>query len=161
MSECPCGSQASYQSCCEVYHLTKKSVPTAEALMRARYSAYAKGNVDFIESSYHPEKRSDFDRKETERWAKSSKWHGLNILKVEQGSATDREGVVEFVADYDVDGDEYHHHERALFKKENGEWYFFDGKILNDPITRSTPKVGRNDPCPCGSGKKYKKCCLK
>ena len=27
------------------------------------------------------------------------------------------------------------------------------------PITRDAPKVGRNDPCPCGSGKKYKKCC--
>jgi uncharacterized protein YchJ len=27
------------------------------------------------------------------------------------------------------------------------------------PIRRSEPKVGRNDPCPCGSGKKYKKCC--
>jgi preprotein translocase subunit SecA len=25
---------------------------------------------------------------------------------------------------------------------------------------RATPKVGRNDPCPCGSGKKHKKCCL-
>jgi preprotein translocase subunit SecA len=27
------------------------------------------------------------------------------------------------------------------------------------PVTREAPKVGRNDPCPCGSGKKYKKCC--
>ena len=31
----------------------------------------------------------------------------------------------------------------------------------NKPISRSTPKVGRNDPCPCGSGKKYKNCCGK
>ena len=28
-------------------------------------------------------------------------------------------------------------------------------------MVRETPKVGRNDPCPCGSGKKYKKCCGK
>ena len=27
------------------------------------------------------------------------------------------------------------------------------------PFVRSTPKVGANDPCPCGSGKKHKKCC--
>jgi uncharacterized protein len=27
-------------------------------------------------------------------------------------------------------------------------------------VRRSEPRVGRNDPCPCGSGKKYKKCCL-
>jgi uncharacterized protein len=29
-----------------------------------------------------------------------------------------------------------------------------------DPVRRAEPRVGRNDPCPCGSGKKYKKCCL-
>jgi uncharacterized protein YecA (UPF0149 family) len=28
------------------------------------------------------------------------------------------------------------------------------------PIRRESAKVGRNDPCPCGSGKKHKKCCL-
>lgn len=28
------------------------------------------------------------------------------------------------------------------------------------PVHRDVPKIGRNDPCPCGSGKKYKKCCL-
>jgi uncharacterized protein len=31
---------------------------------------------------------------------------------------------------------------------------------FQQPIQRDTPKVGRNDPCPCGSGKKFKKCCL-
>ena len=38
-----------------------------------------------------------------------------------------------------------------------------DPEGLLSPVTRlerSTPKVGRNDPCPCGSGKKYKRCCL-
>jgi preprotein translocase subunit SecA len=28
-----------------------------------------------------------------------------------------------------------------------------------EPVRRAEPKVGRNDPCPCGSGKKYKRCC--
>lgn len=32
---------------------------------------------------------------------------------------------------------------------------------VTEPIKRKTPKVGRNDPCSCGSGKKYKKCCGK
>lgn len=31
---------------------------------------------------------------------------------------------------------------------------------INTPVHRREPRVGRNDPCPCGSGKKYKKCCL-
>jgi len=29
-----------------------------------------------------------------------------------------------------------------------------------EPVRRSEARIGRNDPCPCGSGKKYKKCCL-
>ncbi len=41
---------------------------------------------------------------------------------------------------------------------------FNDTKIKNSgeviPFQRVTKKVGRNEPCPCGSGKKYKKCCL-
>ncbi len=39
-----------------------------------------------------------------------------------------------------------------------------DGKTIFDrkrqPIRRDTPKIGRNHPCPCGSGKKFKKCCI-
>lgn len=31
---------------------------------------------------------------------------------------------------------------------------------VSEPVRRNAPRVGRNDPCPCGSGKKYKKCCL-
>ena len=50
------------------------------------------------------------------------------------------------------------------------EFEHFDGKVIMDhdidvnlkqePIKRTEAKIGRNDPCPCGSGKKYKKCCL-
>jgi len=32
-------------------------------------------------------------------------------------------------------------------------------KALNPPLPAQSEKFGRNDPCPCGSGKKYKKCC--
>jgi preprotein translocase subunit SecA len=38
----------------------------------------------------------------------------------------------------------------------------FDDEDEYEPtIIRQEPKIGRNYPCPCGSGKKYKKCCLK
>lgn len=33
-------------------------------------------------------------------------------------------------------------------------------RLNNSNVKRNNPEVGRNDPCPCGSGKKYKKCCL-
>jgi len=36
----------------------------------------------------------------------------------------------------------------------------YEGVIETTPLPVEKPKVGRNDPCPCGSGKKYKKCCL-
>ncbi|MDH5230248.1 MAG: UPF0149 family protein [Gammaproteobacteria bacterium] len=41
-------------------------------------------------------------------------------------------------------------------------WLNQRAELLNSsqPLRRSEPRVGRNDPCPCGSGKKYKKCCL-
>lgn len=35
-----------------------------------------------------------------------------------------------------------------------------DFYVPQDPVVRQHPKVGRNDPCPCGSGKKFKKCCM-
>ena len=60
---------------------------------------------------------------------------------------------------YEVDGNAVSHKERSLFKKKENTWYFYNAASL-DPVKREGPKVGRNDPCPCGSGKKFKKCCL-
>jgi len=70
--------------------------------------------------------------------------------------------VVEFRALYTANGEFCNHHERSVFRRENGDWRFVDGDFVAEkPIEREEPKVGRNDPCPCGSGKKYKKCCGK
>lgn len=35
-----------------------------------------------------------------------------------------------------------------------------DGSVRGETVSHHLPTVGRNDPCPCGSGLKYKKCCL-
>jgi SEC-C motif-containing protein len=46
-----------------------------------------------------------------------------------------------------------------VFRKHGNRWVFVDGQIVNGPpVRRTEPRVGRNEPCPCGSGKKYKKC---
>jgi SEC-C motif domain protein len=67
--------------------------------------------------------------------------------------------MVEFVARYRMGGAEHAHHERATFQRHDGRWYFEDGDIVKArPVVREAPKVGRNEPCPCGSGKKFKKC---
>lgn len=133
--------------------------PSAEALMRARYTAYTLHNADFIVNSHNPSDRENLSREEILSWAKNSEWLGLEILSASKGKEADSSGIVEFKAHYMQNRARYTHHEKALFDKVDGIWYFSDGQIQNQPQVRENPKVGRNDPCPCGSGKKYKKCC--
>ena len=158
MKLCECGSGQSLATCCEPIIKGSKKAETPETLMRARYTAFVTADVAFIESSLHPDMRKDFKREEAEAWSKQSQWHGLKILE-SQGTANDEVGKVEFVAQYSHGGAKVDHHELAEFKKLNGDWYFFDAKLFQTPLRRSAPKVGRNDPCSCGSNKKFKKCC--
>ena len=90
---------------------------------------------------------------------KQSTWHGLEVVETVNGAEKDDEGIVEFIARYTQEGTTHKHHERSLFKKQDDQWYFFDIE-KNLPIVNES-RIGRNDPCVCGSGKKYKKCCGK
>jgi SEC-C motif-containing protein len=162
MTQCHCGSGQTFDECCGLILSGKAGAATAEQLMRARYSAFAEQDVDFISNSLHPNHRHDHDAEATRRWAANSDWLGLEIVSVEQGQEPDEEGVVEFIATFKEKGVTRHHHERSRFRKEDGRWYFVDGDmVLPQTRVNEGPKVGRNDPCPCGSGKKFKKCCGK
>jgi len=158
--KCPCGSDKSYKQCCEPIIKGKKAAPTAQALMRARYSAYVKTEVDFILKTTAPKQREGLDERATRAWSEHAKWHSLEIVSTEKGGADDETGTVEFAASY-TEGDKFkRHHEKARFRKVRGKWLYEDGDMVKQqPLKREAPKVGRNDPCPCGSGKKYKKCC--
>ena len=128
--------------------------------MRSRYSAYAKSEIDWLSDSLHPKKRKGHDPETTREWAEESEWLGLEILRTEAGGPEDSTGVVEFRARYKTRDDEIEHHEVAEFRREDAKWYFWEGKTIGPPpVRRESPKIGRNDPCPCGSGKKHKKCC--
>ncbi len=129
--------------------------------MRSRYTAYTLADIKYIGATLAPESRSDFDAENALLWARKSEWKGLKILATEKGTENDTEGVVEFVASYGQEGEIVDHHEISTFRKdEAGQWYFVDGKSGRaKTFKREGPKVGRNDPCPCGSGKKFKKCC--
>lgn len=161
MSQCSCGSAQSFAQCCEPILSGKKIAPTAETLMRARYSAYVHGKVGFLFESYAPENRHDFDQASAGKWAAESTWKGLEILATEKGQPQDKTGKVEFTARYVLNGKEELYHELADFRKDpDGHWYFVDGVVPRvKPIVREGPKLGRNDPCHCGSGAKLKKCC--
>ena len=157
---CPCGSGKKYGECCEPIIKGKTLAPTAEALMRARYSAYVKQAIDFIiDTCEQSEEIAEIDRKATEDWSKTSTWHGLKILRTEKGTENDTEGLVEFEATYTRKQIRDVHHETGYFKKIDGKWLYTAGELKTTTVVREGKKVGRNDPCPCGSGKKYKQCC--
>ena len=157
---CPCGSTKTYGDCCAPLHQGKRKADTAEELLRSRYSAFTHGDVDYILNTHHTETKGQVERKEIEDWAKNSKWGGLEIHGKHLGESKDQEGQIVFVARYETDGKPFEHGEHSFFQRENGDWKFYDARPLKTgPIVREGPKVGRNDPCACGSGKKSKKCC--
>ena len=161
MKTCPCGTGLSYAECCEPYITGAKNAPTAEALMRSRYTAYVEQAIDYIVDTCAQDEKDRIDVKQTRKWSEKSKWLGLKILSTEKGGPLDTEGTVEFQASYEMDGLRDIHHEKAGFKKTDGRWFYDEGNVVPKTIVRTGPKVGRNDPCPCGSGKKYKHCCGK
>ena len=160
MEPCPCQSGKAYAECCEPLILGVEKALTAEALMRSRYTAHVKTQIDYIYQTTHPSKRHTVDRDKVKAWSKKSQWQGLEILKTTAGGSEDQSGTVEFVARYREKDRPVRHHEIAQFVKNQDCWYFMDGQAPKPvPTVRQGPKIGRNDPCPCGSGKKYKKCC--
>lgn len=137
-----------------------KDILTAEQLMRARYEAYVKGDIKFIVDTHDPQTAEELDIEETKKWALESKWLGLDILKVELGKESDDTGIVEFVVKFIENGEEKIHHEKSLFLKKNGKWYYSGWLPLQETIVKGK-KIKPNETCPCNSGKKYKKCCGK
>lgn len=169
---CPCGSNQSYEACCGPFISGQKLPETAEKLMRSRYTAFTRADVEYIKKTLAPEARTDFDAAQTKKWAEESTWKGLKILSIEKGSSADKKGTVEFAATYENEGVTLDHHEVSQFRKTSqGQWLFVDGESHThkegeahhhhhqETVKREQPKIGRNDPCHCGSGKKYKKCC--
>lgn len=163
MEQCPCGSGLAYAECCEPIIKGVRPAETAEALMRSRYSAYVKVETDYIYETTHPKHRAGYDVQGTKEWAEGAEWLGLEIVSTKNGGPEESIGEVEFIARFAEKGQNREHHERAQFKKDKSQWFFTDGKPVTgqQPVVRTSPKVGRNDPCPCGSGQKYKKCCGK
>jgi len=127
--------------------------------MRSRYTAYVQGNIDYLVETHAPETRESIDRAATERWARQSTWLGLSILSVQAGGPEDETGTVEFIARWREGRDESAHHERSLFRRHEGRWYFVEGEAPKREPVRREAKTAPNAPCPCGSGKKFKRCC--
>jgi SEC-C motif-containing protein len=160
-NNCPCGTSISFSQCCEPF-IKGKNAPTAEALMRSRYSAYVVGDINYIDQTHIKLANDDFDKDAAAEWSSNSEWLGLEIKSSKLGQAQDQKGTVEFIARYKAKNNDkvFTHQEISEFEKVDGKWLYKSGQIVGmEPIRRTEEKIGRNDPCHCGSGKKYKKCC--
>ncbi|MBL6929806.1 MAG: SEC-C domain-containing protein [Rhodospirillales bacterium] len=158
MTNCPCGSGRTLNECCQPF-LSGLPAPTAEAQMRARFTAYTQGNVEYLGKTLDAAGRAEYDAEETARDAAAADWQRLEIRATDGGGEGDETGTVEFVAHFRLEGTPRIHHERAMFVREDGQWKCADGQVDPKEPPRTAVKVGRNEPCPCGSGKKFKKCC--
>ncbi len=154
---CPCGSARNFDQCCGPL-LAGAKAPTAEALMRSRYTAYVRHQIDYLIQTHHPDTAEGLDRDATEKWARQSEWLGLQILAVEGGGEQEQEGVVEFAARFRQGRQEATHLERSRFRKLDGRWLYLDGEQPKRAPLRATERPGPNALCPCGSGKKFKRC---
>jgi len=147
---CPCGRAQSYADCCQPLH-HGKSAESAERLMRSRYSAYTLGLIDYLVGTTLPAQQALLEIEQMRLWSEQSQWLGLSVEQVADGAGSDRAQVT-FVARWaDPDGSQQSHRECSDFKRIGERWYFVDP---NHPI-----RAGRNEPCPCGSGRKFKQCC--
>ena len=144
---CPCGSGNALGECCGRYH-AGMAAPSAELLMRSRYSAYTLGLIDYLVATTLPAQQAALDRDSMRAWSLGSTWLGL---EVEGSELIDTHAFVTFTARWHDGDGEHSHRERSAFVQQDGRWYFIDPTA---PL-----KAGRNDPCPCGSGQKFKKCC--
>lgn len=122
MSGCYCGNSVSFQNCCEPYIKGIANAPTAEALMRSRYSAFATGAADYLVNTTHISKRRFHNKKDILAWSQANKWLKLEVL-------ASTETTVTFKAYYlDENLKAQIHYEHSIFKLENGLWFYVDGE---------------------------------
>lgn len=121
---CPCGSNKPYADCCARYVEGDEPAPTAEALMRSRYTAYTLLREDYVLATWHASTRpTSLGLAEDE----PTKWLGLEVKRHEQQDADN--ALVEFVARYKVNGRAHRLHEVSRFVREEGQWFYVDGKV--------------------------------
>ena len=141
-SSCPCGSGKTLAQCCLPIIQGRQAAGSAEALMRSRYSAFVLGDADYLLSSWDTQTRPG----ELELDDQSAKWCGLKILHAMDDS-------VNFVAYFTENNQSYVLQEKSRFRQQDGQWRYVDGE------NQVLGPLSRNAACPCGSGKKFKRCC--
>lgn len=127
---CPCGSGLPYRTCCAALH-NGKAASTPLELMRARYSAYALGKIDFIIRTTHPLNAQYKSNKKVWRealkdWCRHTQFNGLEIVETKDGKTLD-EGYVIFRAFLCINQTPYTQYEKSYFLRVKGNWLYRDG----------------------------------
>lgn len=159
--QCMCGSQRQYVDCCGPYLAGKAVAPTAEALMRSRYTAFCQGNIDYLIATSQLKTTDTDERLALIKTIKSTRWVNLLVVKTQKGTAKDKTGTVEFVAAYrsatsllslDPADRLAQLHEKSRFKRIREQWIYTGGDIL--PPYQPKP----SQPCWCGSQTAFRHC---
>ena len=154
---CPCGSGNPFGTCCGPVLAGERRAATAEELMRARFTAHATRDFAFLHRTHRPTARRPYVPAPGEP---ATVWTRLVVHGHGPGASPEL-AYVDFSA-YGMEGGVEHVlHEKAEFIREDGAWLYTRAlREGPEPIRNAGKRPGRNDPCPCGSGKKYKHCCL-
>jgi SEC-C motif-containing protein len=121
---CPCESGKPFKHCCQPYIEQISEAPTAESLMRSRYSAFVLLNEDYLRYSWHPDSCP-----KNIHLHKDTQWLGLTIKSTAAGGLNDSTGEVEFVARHKINGKASRVHENSRFSRFNNRWVYIDGKF--------------------------------
>ena len=152
---CPCGLKT-YETCCGPFIDGQATPETPDVLMRSRYTAFTQANIKYVTSTQAGPAAEGFDAGDAEIWAKSIQWDGLEVF---ESSVDGDVGHVRFDAHYREDRKKaYVLSEYSEFHRVDGRWVYWESL----PLPGHTPiNEGKNAPCACGSGKKFKRCCGK
>jgi len=150
LMKCFCCSGKEYEDCCQPYIDLKKIADTAEQLMRSRYSAYVLKEQFYLRESWVKDQcPAEFELDD------GTKWVRLEVVSTEKGQQEDGTGKVEFRA-YFVQQDKlFCVHEISDFQRYSDRWLYYSGELIAEPVV----SLSMSQSCPCGSGKKYKRCC--
>lgn len=163
-TKCYCGSDLNFADCCRSFLHGERDAQTAEQLMRSRYSAFVVNAFDYLVATHHASTRSANERAELEAQSKQLTWLTLQVLDATQSSneqsntaqamPSDKYSEVEFKAWFAIGRQLHNLHERSRFMREEDHWFYVDAVFCRDERV----DIGRNDPCFCGSGRKFKHC---
>lgn len=149
--QCHCGSDRLLKDCCHQIWQQGGDLLSAERVMRARYTAYVQGNIDFLRITTLPIQQAALDILQMTRWSQQTEWRGLQVISHQLATHSQRHAWVIFTVSCREDGQSYTHHERSAFVRDAESWRFIDPTV--------SLKAERNQACVCGSMQKFKRCC--